>query len=172
VARHYGRVFALSLRLTRDSYDAEEVVQDAFVTVYKKAHTFNGSSAFSSWLYRVTANCAFMAMRKNRRHKHASFEELQAIGGEAEVPSAQSSAFAVSPCESHTQLRGVIHDAISELPEQYRAVYVLRDVDFLSSEQVGVELNISVAAVKSRLHRSRELMRKRLRNHWCEYKAA
>jgi RNA polymerase sigma-70 factor, ECF subfamily len=173
VARHYGKVYALCLRLTRDSHDAEEVVQDTFVTVYKKAHTYSGASAFSSWLYRVTANCAFMAMRKSRRHKHASIDEMQSSGAQSEARyDAASIAMFSSFCESRTQLRGVIHEAISELPEQYRAVYVLRDVDLLSSEQVGAELNLSVAAVKSRLHRSRELMRKRLKSHWSEYKAA
>ena len=170
LARHHAKVFALAFKLTRNQEDAEEVFQDVFVTVFRKIHTFNGSSAFSSWIYRVTANAAFMKLRKRKRYQHISFDEL------SDRENLSSSVlYRRSVNEESLAVRQEVHrvvvEAIQALPDQYRDVFILRDIDSLSSMQVSKELDLTVPAVKSRLHRSRVLMRRRLKRYWAEYRS-
>ena len=170
IQRYAGKAYSLAQRLTRNPQDAEEVLQDVFVTVYRKLSKFEGKSTFSSWLYRVTVNASFMKLRRRKHDNNISVEEVlpqilngalarqaSAMGGEGDKVTAQH------------QLSEALEDAISRLPDEYRPVFILRDVDGLSSREVGKILNISVPAVKSRLHRSRMMLRRKLSKCYQEF---
>jgi RNA polymerase sigma-70 factor (ECF subfamily) len=167
--RYETKVFNLAIRFTRNQEDAEEVLQDVFSTLYRKADSFQGKSAFSSWLYRITVNAAFMKLRKRKQNQTISLEDL--------TPSAQNNCLErevlctprVETISSNQELRDILQTAISKLPTQYRAVFLLRDVDGLSNQEVGEILELSIPAVKSRLHRSRLMLRKRLQRFYEEF---
>jgi len=169
IGRYSTKAFNLATRLTKNQEDAEEVLQDVFVTVFRKIGGFEGKSSFSSWLYRVTVNASFMKLRKKRQDKSQFLEDLlpQVQNGlhlkTSEVLEGDKHALRV-------QVSHALEEAIHKLPEEYRPVFVLRDVDGLTSGEVSKILNISVPAVKSRLHRSRMMLRKRLQRFYGEYR--
>lgn len=169
VSRYETKVFNLAMRFTRNQEDAEEVLQDVFTTIYRKIDGFQGKSAFSSWLYRIIVNAAFMKLRKRKQNTALSIEDLPeavkqlCFEGDPQYD-ARSDAGAMT-----RELRDVMQLAINKLPEQYRAVFVLRDVDGLSNQEVGEILDLSVPAVKSRLHRSRLMLRRRLQRYYEDY---
>ncbi|MGI6525504.1 MAG: RNA polymerase sigma factor [Bdellovibrionota bacterium] len=166
--RHAGRVYNLALRLVKTEQDAEEVLQDVFVTIYRKIQGFEGKSSFSSWLYRVTVNAALMKIRSNNSEqsiaiadafpKTKNLEDIQRM----DALDTDDEAF-------RRELSFVLEDAIKVLPDEYRPVFVLRDVDGLSSREVSEALKVSIPAVKSRLHRSRFLLREKLTEFYREY---
>ncbi len=168
--RYSEKVHNLAMRITRNEEDAEEILQDVFVTVHQKIDKFEGKSAFSSWLYRVTANTAFMKLRKRRQTPSVSLEEFGSSVRDSWV-SKKSEDCDVDYLSSRHELRAALEEAVERLPEEYRTIFVLRDVDGLSSQEVGEILDISVPAVKSRLHRSRLMLRKKLQKYYEEYSA-
>ncbi len=169
IGRYETKVSNLAMRLTRNAEDAEEVLQDVFVTVYRKIEGFEGKAKFSSWLYRITVNAAFMKLRKRKQDHSVSFDDMlphlqnKAIT-QHNAFGARSDALAMN-----NEIKDTLEAAISKLPEDYRAVFVLRDIDGLSNKEVGEILDLSIPAVKSRLHRSRLMLRKRLRRFYEDY---
>ncbi len=168
IERYSQKVHNLAMRITRNSEDTEEVLQDVFVTVYKKIDKFEGKSAFSSWLYRITANTAFMKLRKRKQTVAISLEDIQPSVKESWVGERSDQTDINFICSKH-QLREQLEMAITRLPEEYRVIFVLRDIDGLSNHEVGEILNLSIPAVKSRLHRSRLMLRKKLSKFYSEY---
>lgn len=169
ISRYEAKVMNLSLRLTRNQEDAEEVMQDVFTTVYRKIDGFRGQSAFSSWLYRIVVNAAFMKLRKKKQSQTISMEDLAPAVRQYCIErdhSANSQSYSMTVTR---ELQDVLQRAIDRLPDQYRAVFVLRDVDGLSNQETGDILELSIPAVKSRLHRSRILLRKRLKRYYEDY---
>jgi len=162
----YGdRAYRLAIRITGNDEDAEEVVQDGFWSVIRKIETFRGDSAFGSWLYRIVANAAYQKLRDRRgRRGDVPLDEVLPIfdehGAHAE-PVADWSPRVDDPSRQ-TEVRVALTAAIDELPAKYRAVLVLHDVEGLSNVEIGEALRISVANVKSRVHRARLFLRKRL----------
>lgn len=167
--RYESKVFNMAMRFTRNQEDAEEVLQDVFSTLYRKVDGFQGKSAFSSWLYRIVVNAAFMKLRKRKQNQTISIEDLApavrqyCLDCDAMVSTRSDS------LSMNRELRDIIQGAINRLPEQYRAVFVLRDIDGMSNQEVGEMLGLSIPAVKSRLHRSRLMLRKKLHRHYSEY---
>lgn len=169
ISRYETKVHNLALRLTRNSEDAEEVLQDVFLTVFRKIDGFQGKAKFSSWLYRITVNAAFMKLRKRKQDRTVSFEDM--------LPNLQNraisnqNAFGASGDYQaiNKEIRFFLEQAIAKLPEEYRAVFVLRDIDGLSNKEVGEILGLSIPAVKSRLHRSRLMLRKKLKRFYEDY---
>lgn len=169
IARYESKIFNLSMRLTRNQEDSEEVLQDVFATIYRKIAGFEGKSAFSSWLYRIVVNASFMKLRKRKQQHTMLFEDLSPTVKQQYL---DNDPMFVSRSDSITygrEVRDEITRAVSRLPEQYRAVFVLRDVDGLTNQEVGEILRLSIPAVKSRLHRSRLMLRKRLLRYYREY---
>jgi len=159
--RYVSKAYGLAARLTKNPEDAEEVLQDVFITVHRKIGGFEGKSSFSSWLYRITMNAALMKLRKRRNDRHVHIEDV--------VPEYSNSTLlktcALSESDSLTDrqtLLTALEMAIRRLPDEYRPVFVLRDIDGLTSRQVGKILQLSIPAVKSRLHRSRLMLRRKL----------
>lgn len=169
ISRYEAKVMNLALRFTRNQEDAEEVMQDVFTTVYRKIEGFRGQSAFSSWLYRIVVNAAFMKLRKKKQSQTVSMEDLapavkQYCMERESVTNTHSYNITVT-----RELQEVLQRAIDKLPDQYRAVFVLRDVDGLSNQETGEILDLSIPAVKSRLHRSRIMLRKRLQRYYEDF---
>jgi RNA polymerase sigma-70 factor (ECF subfamily) len=161
LSRYNNKVYSLATRLTRNPEDAEEVLQDVFVTVHRKLASFEGKSSFSSWLYRVTANAAFMKLRKRRQHQSVSLEDL--LQQPQLISALRTSENTYVDAQSiRNEMLVALENAISKLPDEYRPVFILRDVDGLTSKEVGKILDLTVPAVKSRLHRSRLMLRRRL----------
>lgn len=171
VRRYETKVHNLAMRLTRNLEDAEEVLQDVFVTVYRKVGGFEGKAKFSSWLYRITVNAAFMKLRKRKQDHNVSLEDvIPAI--HAQVARGEHQTVFTLPCDTlamNKELKEALEGAIAKLPGEYQAVFVLRDVDGLSNKEVGDILDLSIPAVKSRLHRSRLMLRKRLRKFYEDF---
>ena len=167
VSRYTQKVHNLSMRITRNEEDTEEILQDVFVAVYKKIDKFEGKSAFSSWLYRITANTAFMKLRKRKQTPAVSLEE--AGPGATENLTHETREDDITALSTRHELRAELQQAIDKLPEEYRTIFLLRDVDGMSTCEVAKILKLSVPAIKSRLHRSRLMLRKRLQNFYNDY---
>lgn len=164
--RYQQKVYNLAMRFTRNEEDAEEVLQDVFSTLYRKLQGFEGKSAFSSWLYRVIVNASYMKLRKRKQDHTVSIEDLSP-GHQFESKTEYRDRSDVAAANG--ELRTRLQRAIDKLPLQYRAVFVLRDVDGLSNQEVSEILSLSVPAVKSRLHRSRLMLRKRLHRFFEDF---
>lgn len=170
VHEYAPRVYNLARRLLGNAEDAEDVTQEVFLQVLRKLPTFRGEATFSTWLYRVAVNTALAYRRKRAvRDKHEVADPLTdfAADGQHRVPVLRW----VRPPEQEIldrEAHRVIEDAIAHLPENYRDVFVLHDVEDLRTADVAALLGLSVAAVKSRLHRARLLLRKELAPYFEE----
>ena len=168
VERYSQKVHNLALRLSRNEEDAEEILQDVFVTVYRKIRLFEGKSAFSSWLYRITVNTAFMKLRRRKTQQTLSLDDAsqntqeKLLSDERYVSNSQNIA-------SRDEMQMTLQHAINRLPLEYRMIFVLRDVDGLSNQAVSSIMRLSIPAIKSRLHRSRLMLRKRLQRFYDDY---
>lgn len=163
VNRYAERVFNLAYRISRDKIEAEDISQEVFITVYTKVHKFEGKSAFSSWLYRITANSALMRLRKQRLSKVVSVDKDHEEYYENFFTTEKD----ISSYEK-LEIREALQSALNNLPLEYKTIFVMRDVDKFSNEEVAGILGLSVAAVKSRLHRSRLFLRKKLEKFFVE----
>jgi RNA polymerase sigma-70 factor, ECF subfamily len=162
----YGdRAFRLARRITGSNEDAEEVAQDALWTAARKIQTFKGESAFGSWLYRITANAAYMKLRSRRSKANeiALDDVLPALDEEGRhFEPMDDWSTRVDENALQGELRDVLESAIAALPADYRTAVVLHDVEGLSNPDIAEALGISLPAVKSRIHRSRLFLRQRL----------
>lgn len=169
ISRYESKVYNLAMRFTRNQEDAEEVSQDVFTTIYRKIDGFQGKSAFSSWLYRIIVNAAFMKLRKRKQNNTVYLDDLTPQVKQFCVDQDTSTASRSDSATYKRELRDILEGAINKLPDQYRAVFVLRDVDGLSNQEVGEILELSIPAVKSRLHRSRLMLRKKLQRYYNDF---
>lgn len=164
VSRYESKVFSLALKMLRNPEDAEDVLQDTFLRAYRGIKSFQGTSTFSTWIYRITANSALMRLRK-KQLPTVSIEDQE----ENETPVSVVD-WTPGPVEQllNSELRKVMEEAIEGLPPEFRQVFILRDVEELSNADVAEILDLSVAAVKSRLHRARLKVRNRLAPYFSE----
>ncbi|MBP3958469.1 sigma-70 family RNA polymerase sigma factor [Gemmata sp. G18] len=171
VFREYApRIFNLARRMLGNDADAEDVTQDVLLQVVRKLDTFRGDSQISTWLHRVTVNAALAhrAKRANRQ-KHES-GDLADDALETAAPETEVKRWNLPPDEPvlAAEQQAIIEKAINELPEPFRDVYLLADVEGLPNSDIGTMLGLSVPAVKSRLHRARMRMRDLLAPHFEE----
>jgi RNA polymerase sigma-70 factor, ECF subfamily len=169
VFRDYApRVYNLARRMLGNDADAEDVTQDVLLQVVRKLDTFRGESAFPTWLHRVTVNAALANRRKRAtREQHVVRDPLERF---LENGHPCHSTWSVRPEQAalDRETKDLIEAAIAQMPEIYRDVYVLADVEGLPNGEIGDMLGLSVPAVKSRLHRARLLMRDTLAPHFEE----
>ncbi len=165
VQRYGAWIYRVAARILGDRRDAEEVCQDVLMTVVRKIGTFKGGAAFSSWIYRIAANAAYDRARARRaRVDDVSLDAVLPVFdemGRHVEPVVDWSRSLEDPAVAG-EVRTVLERAIENLPEDYRVVLVLRDVEELTNEEVAKTLGLTVAAVKSRLHRARLFVRKAL----------
>jgi RNA polymerase sigma-70 factor (ECF subfamily) len=169
VFREYApRIYNLARRMLGNDADAEDVTQDVLLQVVRKLDTFRGDAQIATWLHRVTVNAA-LAHRQKRanRQKHESGEAGEEVL-ETAAPETAVKRWNVSPEEPvlAAEQAEMIEKAINTLPEPFRDVYVLADVEGLPNAEIGEILGLSVPAVKSRLHRARMRMRDLLAPHF------
>jgi RNA polymerase sigma-70 factor (ECF subfamily) len=164
VERHGPRVYRLALRILRVREDAEEAAQDALWQAARNVHTFEGASAFSSWLYRIAVNAAYQRLRVRRRRSSeiALDEVLPRLDVDGHLAPMEDWSKNVDDPAQQAELREVLTSAADALSPDYHIVVALHDVEGLSSVEIAAALGISVPAVKSRLHRSRLFLRQRL----------
>jgi RNA polymerase sigma-70 factor (ECF subfamily) len=171
MTRYSNRVYRLAYGITRSSADAEEVVQDVFLQIVHKGAGFEGRAALSSWIYRITTNLSLNKRRGKRREVETSLDELLPTY-RADGHRAGDRAFLVADWSATPERellsgesRRVLEAAIDRLPEHYRAVLLLKDVEELSNDEVAQVVGDTVAAVKTRLHRARMALREQLTRH-------
>src|SRR5713101_140466 len=165
VTRYEAKIFRLTMNITRNREDAEDAMQEAFLKSYAHLKDFQGDSRFYTWLVRIAANEALMRLRK-RRPNQVSLDEP--IEGEDDFIPQQIQDWGPSPEQRYaqTEMRDILRGVIEELPPDFRVVFVLRDVEGLSTLETAEAVGISEAAVKSRLLRARLKLRQKLDRHF------
>ncbi len=161
VERYQERVYRLALRLSSNPSDAEEVLQESFLQAWRKIDTFRGDARFGTWLYRIATNTALMRKRAARRRPTESLEALLPQFDESGLLADldyQRSARADELLE-RAELAQRAREALDLLDENYRAVFVLRDLEEMSTEEAARVLEITPEAVRQRLHRARLMVR-------------
>jgi len=167
LVRRYDRnVFRIAQHITQNREDAEDVVQDAFLKAYENLAQFQGQSKFYTWLVRIAVNEALMKLRRRRPERTVSLDED--IKTEEDSVPREVADWSPNPEQLYSQ--GELHDILSRtiqgLPPSFRTVFVLRDVEGLSTEEAAEALDLSVPAVKSRLLRARLQLRERLSRYF------
>lgn len=166
--RHATRVYRVALGVTRNEADAEEVVQDVFLSLFEKIGAFEERAALGTWLYRVATNRALLRRRGKRLELEVSLEDrlptFKDDGHRAGERSFLLADWSTSAEEGMLsgETHALVRRAVDLLPPHYRAVVVLRDIEELSNEEAALILNEPVSSVKSRLHRARMVLREQL----------
>jgi RNA polymerase sigma-70 factor, ECF subfamily len=161
--RYQSRIYRLSYGILRNPQDAEEVIQEVFLRLFQKLDSFKGDSTFASWLYRVAINTTYMKLREK---KGADLLYLDSVSQylDEQIEKHDALDWTSRPDDellTEESLK-IISEVIEQLPEEFKTVLILRDVEGLSTEEVGKLLGLTPPAIKSRLHRARLFLRKRL----------
>jgi RNA polymerase sigma-70 factor (ECF subfamily) len=162
------KLYNVALRILGEPADTEEVIQDVFWTVYRKAKSFQGNSQFSTWLYRLTVNAALGKIRRRKSNKEVDYEEylpkFQTDGHHAVRPVVDWSDNLDEQYSKH-ELQELLGKALDELKPLDKSVVVLSDLEGLSDREIAATLGLSVSAVKTRLHRARMFLRGKIAVH-------
>ena len=160
VQEYTNFVYNVAYKMMGHPEDAEEVAQEAFLSAFRHWDSFRGEAGISTWLYRITVNAALMRLRKEKRARYLTatgIDDLQIPGwGLNEDPERAA---------VNTELKELLEEGIAHLPPDLRSAVVLSDAQELSNAEAATILDISVAALKARLHRGRVLLRKYLEQH-------
>lgn len=167
VNTYSDRIYNLALRILRKKEDAEDILQETFLTVLEKINTFDGRSSFFTWIYRIATNASLMRLRKKKivfqeLSDHSDFQE--SVESRVFIDWSQDPAANVYTSE----VKNKIDDAINKLPDIYRSVFVLRDIESLSIKETSAILNITDENVKIRLRRARQFLRDHLSDYFDE----
>ncbi len=171
VHRYDRNVFRIAQHITQNREDAEDVVQDAFLKAYENLKNFQEQSKFYTWLVRIAVNEALMRLRRRRPERMVSLDE-EVKTDEDSMPR-EVADWSPNPEQLYTQseLRDILTKTIQGLPSSFRTVFVLRDVEGLSTEETAEALDLSIPAVKSRLLRARLQLRERLNKYFKKRKS-
>jgi RNA polymerase sigma-70 factor (ECF subfamily) len=164
VSRHERRLYALAIGIVRDQADAEDVVQTAFLSALEHLDSFREEAAFGTWISRIATHAALKVTRKRKGLETVPYEEEPADDGQATPHPEYIADWRGDPAEitERQELRQLLDEAIASLPENYRLVFVLRDVSGLSVAETAQELGLTEANVKVRLMRARLALREKL----------
>lgn len=165
VSRYEGKIFGLTMSITGNRADAEDATQEAFLKSYTHLETFQGDSRFYTWLVRIAANEALMRLRKRRP---GEFSLDEPIAGEEDLMPRDLEEWRPDPEQQYAQaeMENIVNDAIERLEFDFRIVFMLRDVEELSTEETAEALGMSIPAVKSRLLRARLKLRQKLNRYF------
>ena len=166
VKRYDRNVFRIAQHITQNREDAEDVVQDAFLKAYGNLAQFQGQSKFYTWLVRIAVNEALMKLRRRRPERTVSLD--QDVETDEDTIPREVADWSPNPEQQYNQaeLRDLLQKTIQGLPAGFRTVFVLRDVEGLSTEETAEALGLSIPAVKSRLLRARLQLRERLNKYF------
>jgi RNA polymerase sigma-70 factor, ECF subfamily len=162
VGRYEQTVYNFAFKICRDPDKAEHIMQETFYSMVKSLHQFDGKSKLSTWLYKIVSNHCLMLARKLKNKQFISIDENEDDDSlYTESYTADWSAIPYKEAENK-ELRKILDEAIQKLSPEYRMIFLLRDVEALSTEETAQVTDLSVPAVKSRLHRARAFLRKEL----------
>jgi len=168
VTRYEQKLYNFSVRMCRDRSDAEDMVQDTFLNVFRYLKDFRYESKFKNWLYKVAASTCIKKRRKSKfaPERELSLDEFRP-GDEAEAPE-QVPQWALLPLDKllNRELADTINQGILSLPKKYRMVILLRDIEGFSTDETAQILDLSPANVKVRLHRARLFLRDKLKGYF------
>lgn len=169
VERHQRRAFAIAMGLVRDENDARELVQDAFLRVYRSLHSFQGGSSFFTWLYRIVTNLAIDLMRKPGR-RDAELHESQAAADEPTDFPLVSRIDGADPIDviRRREIAGRIQTALEALPPYHRGVILMREVEGMSYEEMAEAMGVSKGTIMSRLFHARQKLQRALADCYAE----
>lgn len=170
VRRYEDRVYRLAWRIVGPD-EAEDALQEAFLSAWRALPRFQGDAAFSTWLYRIATNAALMRLRKRRGDVVSLDAPLRGgDAGEEGIPARELRDWSATPEEEliNEETRAAMEAAIAELPDDWRTAFVLRDVEGLSNGEAAAALELSLPAFKARVHRARLFLRDRLDRHFGE----
>ena len=163
VERYQGPIYRLALRLAANEHDAEDILQETFLQVFRKLSSFRGDARFSTWLYRVATNAALMHQRARQRHIAESLDaclpRFDDTGHHVRMDVDYAGAAHVETLVEGHQLRRLIREALVRLPPIYRVAFALCDLEELSATEVAGLLDIDPATVRQRVHRARLMLR-------------
>jgi RNA polymerase sigma-70 factor (ECF subfamily) len=166
VNRYERNIFRLARHITQNLEDAEDVLQETFMKAYEHLVDFQGNSKFYTWLVRIAVNQSLMKLRKRKTDASVSLDEPYDTGEEAVTR--EIAVWDPNPelTYSREEMREILEKAVESLPPVFRAVFVLRDIEELSTEETAALLNLSIPAVKSRLLRARLRLREKLTRYF------
>jgi len=166
VRRYESKIFRLAQHVTQNREDAEDVLQETFLKAYEHLDQFQGAAKFYTWIVRIAVNQALMKLRRRRTDKSVSLDEAIDTGEDTIVR--EVAAWDENPEQkfSRAEFGHILDEAIQSLEPPYRSVFVLRDIDELSTEDTAEVLGLSIPAVKSRLLRARLQLREKLTRHF------
>ena len=166
VGRYEGKIFRLAQHITQNREDAEDVLQETFLKAYEHLDQFQGNSKFYTWIVRIAVNQALMKLRRRKTDKSVSLDETIDTGEDTIVR--EIAAWDEDPEQrfSREELGEILNSAIESLEPPYRSVFVLRDIEDLSTEETAEALDLSIPAVKSRLLRARLQLREKLTRYF------
>jgi RNA polymerase sigma-70 factor (ECF subfamily) len=162
-----GKIYNLALRILRNKEDAEDILQETFLTVVEKLHTFDGRSGFFTWIYRIATNASLMKLRRKKL-------VFQDIGDDTEYADSIENRVFVDWTQDPSiniydeEVKKKIDEAVNKLSDIYRSVFVLRDIEGLSIKETSAILNITEENVKIRLRRARQFLRDILSEYFEE----
>jgi RNA polymerase sigma-70 factor (ECF subfamily) len=169
VRENGGRMLATARRLLRSEEDARDAVQDALLAAYRALPGFVGQARLSTWLHRITVNAALMKLRTRRRRPETLIADLLPrfdANGARLLETEVAPVFPEDPVERQ-QMRDAMKRGLDGLPDAYRSVLILRDVEDLDTEETARLLGTTVGAVKTRLHRARQALRTLVERELC-----
>jgi RNA polymerase sigma-70 factor (ECF subfamily) len=169
LARRYaGRVFHLTRRILGDADEAEDALQETFLSAYRGLPRFKREAKFSTWIFRIATNAALMRLRK-RRPDTVSLDAPPASDGEGDPAPMELRDWSATPDQelANAETRAAMDEAIAALPPELAAVFLLRDIEGMSNEEAAEATGLSLAAAKSRIHRARLFLRDRLTRHFA-----
>ena len=171
-AQHGARLYRVALRLMGQREEAEDVLQETLLKVHEHIHTFDGRSALTTWLYRIVVNTALMRLRAKARIPEELLDTAGPLFTEEGEHAREVADWALPPEEALLRQEAlmVLQQGIERLPELYRAVYVLAEVEGLAHQEIATILDLTVGAVKTRLHRARLFLREMLADYFSERK--
>ncbi|HJZ93912.1 MAG TPA: sigma-70 family RNA polymerase sigma factor [Gemmataceae bacterium] len=168
VRMHCGRLLVVARRILRNDEDANDAVQDAFLSAFKGISQFKGQSLLGTWLHRIVVRAALGRLRRRNRHPERSIEDLLPHFGDDEhqidlpVPWQEAPDWSLQ----QEELSELVRRCIDRLPDDYRIVLLLRDIERLDSQETAQALETSLGVVKTRLHRARQALRTLLDPHF------
>jgi RNA polymerase sigma-70 factor (ECF subfamily) len=175
VTRYGDKIYRTALRITHNPNDAEDVLQEVFITLIEKLDTFHEESKFSTWLYRVAANASFMRLRteKKKYKNEVSLDGYISYGEDGTFTGVEMKDWSDRPDAVllNKEVTEIIERAVDELPIPYRAVFHLRDVEGLTNHEIAKILGLSLSNVKSRIHRTRLFLRDKLSDYFMNREA-
>ena len=171
IAQHGPMLYRVALRLVDQPEEAEEVLQETLLTVYEKIHTFDERSALTTWLYRITINTALMRLRAKARMPEDALGDLQGPEFTEQGQHVREVAdWALPPEETllRREALAALQHAIARLPALYRTAYILAEIEGLPHQEIASILEVTVATVKTRLHRARLVLQEALADYFVE----